>query len=259
MDATDFLPIPTWLRAVLWGSVAGVGLPAGAAAALTGRFHHRGVARIMALGSGLLLGVVSIQLTLEAQRHSGVVRAMLALLVGAALFSGINLWLSRRGAKNRKRCGECVAQPTEAREPGSGQAIAIGTIVDALPEGLVLGVAVARGMDPTLAVVLALFFANVPEALSATAGMIAAGRSRRYVLALWTGALAITPAAAVLGAVLLTASPPAVEGMLEAFSAGVLFVMATETMIPEAFERAPAFSGAIAVLGFASIVALAAL
>jgi ZIP family zinc transporter len=259
MDAGDLQSIPTWLRAVLFGLVAGVGLPAGAAAALTGRIHHRGVAQVMAFGSGTLLGVVSIQLTIEAQRHSGVAGATLALLVGASFFSGINLWLSRRGAMNRKRCGECVAQPTEAGEPGSGRAIAIGTIVDAVPEGLVLGVAVARGMSPTLAVVVAFFLANLPEALSATAGMIAAGRSRRYVLALWTAAAAITPAAAVVGAVLLVASPPAVQGMLEAFSGGVLLTMAAETMIPEAFERSPAFSGAIAVLGFACIVALAAL
>jgi hypothetical protein len=35
--------------------------------------------------------------------------------------------------------------------------------------------------------------------------------------------------------------------------------MAVETMIPEAVDRAPLFSGAVAVLGFAIIVAVAAL
>ena len=35
--------------------------------------------------------------------------------------------------------------------------------------------------------------------------------------------------------------------------------MAVETMIPEAFDKAPLFSGTVAVLGFATIAAVAAL
>ena len=42
-------------------------------------------------------------------------------------------------------------------------------------------------------------------------------------------------------------------------SAGILLAMAVETMIPEAFEKAPAFCGAVAVLGFAVIAAIATL
>ena len=49
------------------------------------------------------------------------------------------------------------------------------------------------------------------------------------------------------------------SGAFHALSAGILLVMAAETMIPEAFEKAPAFSGAVAVLGFAAIAAITAL
>jgi hypothetical protein len=48
-------------------------------------------------------------------------------------------------------------------------------------------------------------------------------------------------------------------GALEAASGGILLAMALETMIPEAFEEAPLFSGTTAVLGFAVSAAAAAL
>jgi len=65
------------------------------------------------------------------------------LMIGALLFSFINAWLGRAGAKNRTRCGECKPQANERDNPVSGQAIATGTVIDAVPEGLVLGIAVA--------------------------------------------------------------------------------------------------------------------
>ena len=55
-----------------------------------------------------------------------------------------------------------------------------------LPEALVLGVTL-RASGPDLVLIVALALSNLPEALSATAGMRRASRSSTYVLSLWSG------------------------------------------------------------------------
>ena len=247
--------LPVWGRAAVWGTLTGSGLLVGIVVAVIARPGHGTIARIMSFGAGALFATVSIQLTISAQEHAGTVSATTFLLLGAATFSLVNLWLTRRGAGNRKRCGECVSQANEADKPGSGQAIAIGTMIDALPEGLVLGIAVAQGAAAPV-LVAGFFLANVPESLSGSAGMYLAGRSLRYIYSLWGVAILVTPAAAVLGSLLFAAASPVTAGLLDALSAGILLAMAAETMIPEAADHAPLFSGTVAVLGFAIVAAI---
>jgi ZIP family zinc transporter len=203
----------------------------------------------MSVGAGLLLAGVSLKVTTDAIRLAGPIAAALSLLLGASAFSAINAYLARGGAAHRKRCGDCIQQPAESQQPGSGAAIVFGNALDAAPEAMVLGVALR---DPVIPVALTIAFAisNVPVALSSTAGMRAAGRSHRYVLLLWTGiaigsALAIAAGYVGVGA-LGEAWPPRVQ----AFGAGALLAMTAETMIPEAFHNSPRFSGLLAACGF---------
>jgi zinc transporter, ZIP family len=250
---------PIWARAALSGAVVGSGLLVGLLAAVIAQPDHGRIARVMAFGAGALLGTVSIQLIVSAQRHAGTARVTLFLLIGALLFSLVNMWLAQAGAQNRKRCGECVAQENEHDRPGSGTAIAIGTILDAVPEGLVLGVAVAQGASPTIVVVAGFFLANIPEALSGSAGMHLASRSTLYIFSVWTAASLVTPVAAVGGSLFFATASPDMTGTLDALSGGILLAMAAETMIPEAFDRSPLFSGTVVALGFALVAAFAAL
>ena len=251
--------MPVWGGAALWGILAGSGLFIGLLGVYITRPTHSNIARVMSFGAGALLGVVSLQLVLSAQAQAGVLRTTLALLCGALMFSLVNVALARAGARNRKRCGECTPQENERDTPGSGRAIAIGTVIDAFPEGLILGIAAAHGVTPAAPVVAGFFLSNVPESLSGGAGMYLAGRSKRYILTVWSAAVFVTPLAAALGSVFFAAVSRTTEGLLEGVSGGILLAMAVETMIPEAFDKAPLFSGTIAVLGFATIAALASL
>jgi zinc transporter, ZIP family len=250
---------PVWARAAVSGAIVGLGLFVGLLAAVIVRPHHGGIARVMAFGAGALLGTVSIQLIVSAQHRAGTVRSTLFLLIGALLFSFANLWLARAGARNRKRCGECVAQENEHDKPGSGQAIAIGTILDAVPEGLVIGIAAAQGTSSTILVMAGFFIANVPEALSGSAGMYLASRSTRYMFLVWTVASLVTPMAAVAGSLLFATASPNMAGALDALSGGILLSLAMETMIPEAFDKGPLFSGTVVVSGFAVIAVISAI
>jgi ZIP family zinc transporter len=175
--------------------------------------------------------------------------AAVSLLLGAAAFSASNALLARFGAAHRKRCGECVRQPSESERPGSGIAIALGNALDAIPEAMVLGITLRDRIVP-LALVFAFSVGNLPEALSSAAGMRIAGRGYTYILLSW-GVIAIGAALAIgAGYVGFGALGEAWPPRLQAFGAGALLAMTAETMIPEAFHDSPRFSGLLAAFGF---------
>jgi ZIP family zinc transporter len=173
--------------ALAWGGVSTAGLLVGALAGSFSRMPHHTVAVAMSVGAGLLLAAVSLKVAADAIAVAGPLAAALSLVIGAGLFSASNAFLARFGAAHRKRCGDCIQQPAASR-PGSGLAMGIGNALDAVPEALILGLALH---DRTVPVVLVAAFSagNLPEALSSAAGMRAAGRSYLHILLLW-GAIA---------------------------------------------------------------------
>jgi ZIP family zinc transporter len=237
--------------AFCWGLAAASGALVGAILGLKTHLSHRVIAAAMSLGAGLLLSAASFKVASEALMLAGAASTAGGIVTGAAVFSIANALLV--SAKDRKRCGECKAQPSEANAPGSGTSIALGTALDAVPEALVLGVALRAGA-PDLALVVALALANVPEALSGTAGMRRASRSSTYVLSLWTGITLGTAATTALAFYFLSNLGPEATAILKAYGAGALIAMAAETMIPEAFHNGPRYSGVLAAAGFAALI-----
>jgi zinc transporter, ZIP family len=243
--------------ALAWGALSSVGLVVGAVAGSFSRLSHHAIALAMSLGAGLLLAAASLELAAEAIRIAGPRPAVVSLPLGAAVLSAANALLARFGAAHRKRCGECTPQPSESQQPGSGVAIALGTALDAVPEVLVLGLAL-RQPAVALELGIAISVGNLPEALSGAAGMRSAGRSDRYILLLWSviaigAAVAIAAGYAAFGS-LGQPWPP----RLQAFGAGALLAMTAETMIPEAFHNSPRFSGFLAAIGFCVLLLVAA-
>jgi zinc transporter, ZIP family len=235
--------------ALALGAVSFVGLLVGALAGSFTRMPHQPIAMAMSVGAGLLLAGVSLKVAADAIRVAGPMAAALSLLLGAAVFSASNALLARFGAAHRKRCGDCIQQPTELQRPGSGVAIALGNALDSIPEAMVLGIALR---DPVVPVTLVIAFSvgNIPVALSSTAGMRAAGRSYPYIFLLWS-AIAIGGAVAIAaGYIGFGALSNAWPTRLQAFGAGALLAMTAETMIPEAFHNSPRFSGLLAAFGF---------
>ena len=248
--------LPGWLQAAGWGAVSASGLLIGAVGGYYMPLQHTTIARAMTFAAGVLLAVVAVDLVINARGATSLHWTVMGMLCGAAVFSSVNWLLSRRGAQHRKRCGECVEQPEEKQQPGSGLAIAAGTFLDGVPEGAVLGLSVLHYGAPGLGTVAAFFLANIPEALSSSAGMRRAGRSARYVFGVWIGiALMIAFAAAVAG-LMLQGTAPAVRGIVEAFAAGTILALVSETMIPEAFHGSPQFNGLLLVAGFVVLLIL---
>jgi len=248
--------LPGWLQAAGWGLLSASGLLIGALVGYYTSLQHTTISRTMTFAAGVLLAVVAVDLVINARGAASLPWTVIGLLCGAAAFSSVNWLLSRYGGKHRKRCGECVEQPGEEQQRGSGLAIAAGTFLDGVPEGVVLGLSVLHHGAPGLGTVAAFFLGNIPEALSSSAGMRRAGRSARYVFGVWIGiALMISLAAAVAGLV-LRGTGPAVRGTVEAFAAGAILALVSETMIPEAFHGSPQFNGLLLVVGFVALLIL---
>ena len=239
--------------AFCWGAAAASGVLVGAILGLITDLGHRAIAAIMSLGAGVLLSIASVEVASEALMLAGAASTVGGIVAGAATFSIANAALVT--ATDRKRCGECKPQPSEADAPGSGTSIALGTALDAVPEALILGVTLRAG-GPDLALVAALALSNLPEALSGTAGMRLASRSSTYVLSLWSGIALGTAAATALAFYFLSDLGPHATAILKAYGAGALIAMAAETMIPEAFHNGPRYSGLLAAAGFAALILL---
>jgi ZIP family zinc transporter len=239
--------------AFCWGSAAASGALVGAILGLITHLRHRGIAAFMSVGAGVLLSAASLKVSFEALMLAGAASTVAGIVAGAATFSIANAALA--AAKDRKRCGECKPQPSEAEVPGSGRSIALGTALDAVPEALVVGAALRAG-GPDLTLVIALSLASVPQALSGTAGMRLASRSPTYVLILWIGSTVVTAAITAVAFYLLSDLGPHATAILKAYGAGALIAMTAETMIPEAFHNGPRYSGVLAAAGFAALILL---
>jgi ZIP family zinc transporter len=107
--------------------------------------------------------------------------------------------------------------------------------------------------------VAAVFLSNVPESMSASAGLKRAGRSARQILLLWLVVMLVSGVAAGLGYVLLEGASPAVVAGIQTFAAGAIITMLADTMMPEATEHAGRLVGLVTMLGFALAFLLSAL
>lgn len=202
----------------------------------------------MGFGSGVLISALSFELMEESHARGGMLATGIGFGIGAAVFSLANWMLSRHGAERRKDAGN--AQPSEGEVHGSGLAIAIGTLVDAIPESIVIGLSFLEGGAIGLVAFAAIFMANFPEGLSSAAGMKKAGRSPAYVFGLWGGIVLISGMSSLVGyAVFQNFSLPVIAAT-SAVAAGAILAMLVDTMIPEAVKVTRNLTGMVAVIGF---------
>jgi ZIP family zinc transporter len=246
-----------WAQAGFWGFAAGAALLIGAAAGYFLKVPERLIAAIMAFGSGVLISALSFELVDEAYREGGFDATALGFLAGAAVYTAANWYLNHRGAKHRKRSGK--QQPSEAEDSGSGLAIAVGALLDGIPESIVIGLSMLKGGVVSTVAVAAIFLSNVPEGLSSSAGMKKAGRSPTYVFGIWGGIALVSGFASLVGYTVFQHFSSEVVAATTAVAAGAILAMLVDTMIPEAFEVAHDFAGLITVAGFLAAFALSRL
>ena len=251
--------MPLSLQAGLWGLLSGSALLIGAAGGWFVPMSRRVIAAIMAFGAGVLISALSFELMDEAWRQGGFPPAAAGFLGGAVIYTVVNRLLALWGAKHRKRADPGLRSADKSRNQDNGTALAVGALLDGIPESIVIGVSLLRGGSVALVAVVAVFLSNIPEGLSSAAGMKAEGRSLARVMGLWGGIAPLAGLAAWFGYVAFEGVDLGVVAAVQAIAAGAILTMVVDTMVPEAFEGTHDYAGIIAVTGFLAAFALSKL
>jgi zinc transporter, ZIP family len=209
------------------------------------------IGAVMAVGSGLLIGSVSFELIDEALKTRTVGWVGLLLFVGAGVFTLGDWVLVRRGGSDRK-------DPSGEQADGSPLAIVLGSILDGIPESFVLGLTVIQG-GVSVGLLFGIGLSNLPEGMSSSSGLDAAGWPRRKVVLMWVAVALVSAVSAALGYVLLDPDSARTGALVQSFAAGALLAMLANTMLPEAYELDGIVSGPLVVTGFAASIALSAI
>ena len=231
------------LAAGFWGFVGGVSLLIGALLGLYAGASQRVISIVMAIGAGVLISSVAFELMDEAYKAGGFDAASVGLLLGALLYFVADWAVSHRGGKHRKRS-------QGQQEGGSATAITIGALMDGIPESVAIGVSLIGGGAVGLVMVAAVFLSNVPEGLSAAAGMKKAGRSSSHILGLWSAVVGISALSALFGYLFLAGAPEDLIAGIQAFAAGAILTMLASTMMPEAYQEGGSAVGVVTTVGF---------
>jgi zinc transporter, ZIP family len=218
------------LEALGWGALAASSLVIGALVGLARPWPRQVVGLVLGFGAGALIAAVSFELFEEGIDIAG------ALPVGVGLGAGaVTYYLA---------AGRVAAM-------GGGAALALGALLDGIPEQLVLGIGLADGEAVGIGLLAAIFVSNLPEAIGGATDMSRQMHDRRKVMRTWVAIAALCTLASVAGYAVADSTSGELQGGINGFAAGALIVMLTDSMVPEATEQAGRTTGLVTALGFA--------
>jgi ZIP family zinc transporter len=228
-----------------WGTLAASSLVIGAVLALMLKMSLRLIGLIMAFGAGVLISAVAFDLVEEAaDKASGSGWAVAGLFSGCLVFFFGDRLIDNLGGSQRK-------DATGDQEGGSPLAIVLGTVLDGIPESMVIGLTIFEGGAVGAAYLAAVFISNLPESISSTSGLATSGWAKSRIMWMWIAIAVISGLASLAGYALFQHSPPSTVAFVLAFAAGAILTMLAQTMMPEAYEHGGKLVGVVTTLGFA--------
>jgi ZIP family zinc transporter len=231
-----------------WGALAASSLVIGSIVALLFRINLRTIGLIMGFGGGVLISAVAFDLVEEAAEKSvGTGWTAAGLFAGCLVFFFGDRMIDRLGGGDRK-------DPTGAEEEGGGGnplSIVLGTVLDGIPESMVIGLTIYEGGAVGAAYLAAVFISNLPESISSTSGLLASGWQKSRILWMWISIALVSGVASLAGYGLFQDSSPETVAFVLTFAAGAILTMLANTMMPEAFEHGGKLVGIMVTLGFA--------
>jgi zinc transporter, ZIP family len=236
--------------AFLLGALASSSLLVGALLALRVHLGPRAVGLVMAFGAGALISAVAYELVGEAVQTADRSQSVaVGLFAGCAVFFAGDTVIDRMGGDGRKEMGG-------RQEYGVALAIVLGTVLDGIPESIVLGLGLLDGAVISVAFLGAVFLSNLPEAAGATTGLARAGWSPRRIYGLWALVTLAAGLSSLAGYALLEDASPDTLAFVLAFAGGAILTMLADTLMPEAFARGGRLAGVMTTLGFAVAFAI---
>ena len=217
----------------------------GAVLALVFRISLRVIGLIMGFGVGVLISAVSFDLVQEAfDKSSGHGWVAGGLFAGCLVFFGGDWLIGRLGGSQRK-------DPSGEQGGGSSLSIVLGSVLDGIPESMVIGLTIFEGGAVGAAYLAAVFISNRPESISSTAGLATSGWKKSRILWMWIAIALVSGLASLAGYGLFQNSSPDTVAFVLAFAGGAILTMLAETMAPEAYEHGGKLVGVATTLGFA--------
>ena len=211
------------VNAMLWSAFATGTILIGMALAYRNLVGKKWTGLIMAFGAGAIISAAAYQLVLgsAAQEQGKYYLIGIGVAAGALTFYFADRWVDHLGGADRMDFDG-------AQAGGSGLGIVLGSLLDGVPESLVLGLSLVHNPQVSLAFIFAVAISNVPQGLGGTAGMLSSGWSKGKITRLWLGVCALSILAAGLGYWLGQLIPGANGAVVDAFAAGALLVMLTD-------------------------------
>lgn len=262
-------------EALLIGVIASASLPLGALVGVRFRLPERLLAAMLSFAAGALVTALTFEMFEESVKQGGLWRAAIGMIVGAAVLTALSALLDRWAQRGTSAehdaegdrgsakldlgaAASDEAVSVESTKGAAGMALLAASILDGIPESLVLGVSLEE-TGGVIALLAAIFVSNFPEALVGAASMREQGRSTPSVLAMWAGVAALLVVVVGLGAGPLSSAGPEQLSLPLAFAAGALLASLADTVIPEAYEEGGPLVAMTTTAGFVVAFMLATL
>jgi zinc transporter, ZIP family len=238
------------LNAFLFGLLATSSLVIGGIIASRFSLGNRTIGIIMGFGAGTLISAVSYELIFEAVRIAkGTGFPAYGFFAGAFTFYFADLFLNKLTAGKSE--GAASSKSAALIIP-----MVLAIILDGIPESIVIGLGIFEGGKVSLAMLVAVFVSNLPEAIAGSTGMKASGWKNSKIILLWFSIAIICALASVAGFTLFTNTSEHWLAFIQAFAGGAILMVLANSMMPEAFEHGGKFAGVATVFGFFLSVAM---
>jgi zinc transporter, ZIP family len=234
------------LQAGAWAGFAALSLLLGAVLALKVNVSRRHVGEAMGFGAGALIAALAYELI--PNKNVSDIQVWISFGIGAVVFYALDALIERRSE----------ASSGGGSPAGSGQTIALGALLDGIPESMVLGMSLAIGGSVSIGFLVAVFVSNVPESLSSSAEMRAT-RSAGAIYRMWTAIVIVSAIAGAVGYGFVQLVPSSDGRYVQAFAAGAVLTMLADSLIPAAVEHGGKRVALVTTLGFAVAAVLTTL
>ena len=233
------------VEAFAWGLLATSSLAIGGLIGASVAISERWLGVIMAFGAGVLLSAVAYELVFESIKLAGGSGfPVLGFFAGAMVFFFSDRAIGSLGAANRKSINASHASSLVVP-------MILAIVLDGVPESLVIGLGILETGTVSLAMLIAVFISNLPEAIAGTSGMMSGGWTKRRILGLWFSIALVCSVFTAIGYIGFEHVPDSWLGFVQAFAGGAILMMLANTMSPEAYEHGGKLAGVFTVLGFA--------
>lgn len=231
------------ILAFLWSFLSASSLVVGSIFELIFKPKRKTLGLIMAFGVGVLISAISFELVDEAfsSSHNWLI-VIFGLIFGSLVFVALDTIVSKNGGRNHKKLNS-------KSKNSNGISILLATILDGIPESIIIGLSLASGVSVSYVMVVAVFLSNLPESIASTSGLKRYWSSEKIVW-FWLFIAVISGLFSVIGYAIYSQVGTNARAFILTFSAGALLTMLANSMIPEAYKDSGKFAGIVTTLGF---------